>query len=121
SHPGIFRMVQGRWPGSRAPEFVNDGDHLKLDAGGDREWPQLTLAAWVRLDHLGALYQSLLHTDGWDQEYFGRVHWMVNQSTTMRFAMWGNILAPGSEEAQLYPDSRTPVLSDRGRWVHLAT
>jgi hypothetical protein len=39
----------------------------------------------------------------------------------MRFAMWGNTLAPGSDETQDYPDSRTPVLADQGRWVHLAT
>ncbi len=62
---GSYRMVQGRWPGSHAPEFVNIGDHMKLDVGGDREWPQLTLAAWVRLDRLGEPYQSLIHTDGW--------------------------------------------------------
>jgi hypothetical protein len=48
--PGVYRRVQGRWPGSHAPEFVNVGDHLKLDVGGGREWPQLTLAAWVRID-----------------------------------------------------------------------
>ena len=121
SHQGTYRMVQGRWPGSKAAEFVNDGDHLKLDIGGDKEWPQITLAAWVRLDQLGAMYQSLLHIDGWDQEYFGRVHWMVNQAATMRFAVWGNTLAPGADEKFYYPDSRTPVLSDRGRWVHMAT
>ena len=39
----------------------------------------------------------------------------------MRFAMFGNVLAPGSNETQPYPDSRTPVLADQGRWVHLAT
>ena len=25
SHPGVFRTAQGRWPGSRAPEFVSIG------------------------------------------------------------------------------------------------
>ena len=120
-YPGIYRPVQGRWPGSRAPEFIHAGDHLKLDVGGERTWPQLTLAAWVRLDQLGALYQSLLHADGWEGDNFGLVHWMVNEATTMRFAMWGNELAPDSNETQDYPDSRTPVSADQGRWVHLAT
>lgn len=119
--PGVYRTVQGRWPGSRAPEFIHGGDHLKLNVGGDRTWPQLTLAAWVRLDQLGAMYQSLLHADGWEGDRYGLVHWMVNDATTMRFAMWGNVLAPGSEESQPYPDSRTPVAPDQGRWVHLAT
>ncbi len=121
AQPGVFRTVQGRWPGSQAPEFVHVGDHLKLDVGGDREWPQLTLAAWVRLDRLGAPYQSLLHTDGWSQSNAGQVHWMVTKHTTMRLALFGNTLAPGSDEAEGYPDSRSSVLPERGRWVHLAT
>ncbi|WP_395737709.1 LamG-like jellyroll fold domain-containing protein [Prosthecobacter sp.] len=118
--PGVFRMVQGRWPGSHAPEFVNVGDHLKLDVGGGREWPQLTLAAWVRIDRLGAPYQSLLHTDGWSGNNPGQVHWIINRDTTMRLALIGNTLVPGSSERQGHPDSRTPVLPEQGRWVHLA-
>lgn len=121
SHPGVFRTVQGRWPGSRAPEFVNVGDHLKLNAGGGREWPQVTLAVWVRLDRLGAPFQSLLHTDGWNENNPGQVHWMVTKATTMRLALIGNTLAPGSNELSGFPDSRTPVLPEQGRWVHLAT
>lgn len=117
---GVFRMAQGRWPGSKAPEFVSVGDHMKLDVGGNHEWPQLTLAAWVRLDQLGAPYQSLLHTDGWENSP-GQVHWMVTRHTTMRLALFGNTLAPGADEQEHYPDSRTSVLSEQGRWVHLAT
>ena len=118
---GVFRTVQGRWPGSHAAEFVNVGDHLKLDVGGHREWPQLTLAAWVRLDRLGAPYQSLLHTDGWNKSNPGQVHWMVTKLTTMRLALFGNTLSPGSDEQELYPDSKTSVLPEQGCWVHLAT
>ncbi|MGV3658687.1 MAG: LamG-like jellyroll fold domain-containing protein [Prosthecobacter sp.] len=119
--PGVYRRVQGRWPGSHAPEFVSVGDHLKLDVGGGRDWPQLTLAAWVRIDRLGAPYQSLLHTDGWSQNNPGQVHWMINRDTTMRLALIGNTLAPGSDERDGHPDSRRPVLPEQGRWVHLAT
>lgn len=118
--PGIYRKVQGRWPGSHAPEFVNVGDHLKLDVGGGRDWPQLTLAAWVRIDRLGQPYQSLLHTDGWSRSNPGQAHWMINRDTTMRLALIGNTLAPGSDERDGYPDSRTPVLLEQGRWMHLA-
>ena len=118
---GVYRMVQGRWPGSRAPEFVQEGDHMKLDVGGQRDWPQVTLAAWLRLDRMGETYQSLLHTDGWDRNNFGQVHWMVTRHTTMRLALFGNTLAPGSVETEEYPDSRTSVLPERGRWIHLAT
>lgn len=118
---GNFRIVQGRWPGSHAPEFTELGDHLKLDAGGGRDWPQLTLAAWVRLDRLGAPYQSLLHTDGWEASKPGQVHWMVTRHATMRLALRGNTLAAGSDETEGSPDSRTPVLPELGRWLHLAT
>jgi ferric-dicitrate binding protein FerR (iron transport regulator) len=118
--PGTFRMVQGRWPGSRAPEFVNIGDHMKLNVGGERAWPQLTLAAWVRLDRLGEPFQSLYHTDGWQEDKPGQVHWMINLDTTMRLALRKNVLSPGTKESTAYPDSRTPVLPERGRWVHLA-
>ncbi len=119
-YEGVYRPVQGRWPGSRAPEFISAGDHLKFAVGGERTWPQLTLSAWVRLDQLGASYQSLLHADGWGGDHFGLVHWMINDATTMRFAIWGNTLASGSDETQDYPESRTPVSADQGRWVHLA-
>lgn len=119
-HPGVYRVVQGRWPGSVAPEFVNIGDHMSLDVGGDRSFSQLTLSAWVRLDRLGAPYQSLLHTDGWSRDNPGQVHWMINQNATMRLALNSNTLDPGAEEKHGYPDSRTPVLPERGRWVHLA-
>lgn len=119
--PGVFRTVQGRWPGSHASEFVHVGDHLKLDVGGEREWPQITLAAWVRLDRLGAPYQSLLHTDGWNDDRPGQLHWMVTRHTTMRLALRGNTLAPGSEEQEMFPDSKTSVLPEQGRWMHLAT
>lgn len=118
---GVFRQVQGRWPGSHAPEFVNVGDHLKLDVGGERDWPQLTLAAWVRIDRLGAPYQSLLHTDGWSRNNPGQVHWIINRDTTMRLALIGNTLAPDANEREGHPDSLTPVLPEQGRWVHLAT
>ncbi|WP_437231030.1 LamG-like jellyroll fold domain-containing protein [Planctomicrobium sp. SH661] len=120
--PGQFNMVQGRWPGSRAPEFMNIGDHIKLHVGEGQHWPQLTLAAWVRLDRFGEPYQSLLHTDGWyETTNFGQVHWMVTRLRTMRLALAGNTLPQGSPSKEFYPDSVTPVPSSDGRWVHLAT
>lgn len=117
---GTFRLTQGRWPGSKAPEFVHVGDHMKLNVGGDHSWPHLTLAAWVRLDRLEAPYQSLYHTDGWDEDKSGQVHWIINRDGTLRLALKHNTLAPGSMEKQGFPDSSTPVLPEQGRWAHLA-
>ncbi len=116
---GDYRMVQGRWPGSHAPEFVKVHDHMKLDVGGGHAWKQLTLAAWVRLDRLGEPYQSLLHTDGWSKNKSGQVHWMVTRHMTMRLALFGNTLASDSREHEGHPDSLTSVLAEKGRWLHL--
>jgi hypothetical protein len=118
--PGKFRIVQGRWPGSRAPEFVNVGDHMKLDVGGEKSWPQLTLAAWVRLDRLGEPYQSLYHTDDWSAGKPGQVHWMILRNTVMRLALRGNSMGEATSPAHDFPDSATGVLPEQGRWVHLA-
>ncbi|MEM7015073.1 MAG: FecR domain-containing protein, partial [Verrucomicrobiota bacterium] len=38
--PGSYRMAQGRFPGSKAPEFVHEGEHMKLDVGGSQKWPE---------------------------------------------------------------------------------
>jgi hypothetical protein len=74
----------------------------------------------VRLDRLGGPYQSLLHTNGWnDESKRGQVHWMVNRYMTMRLALFGNTLAPGATDPDIYPDSRTSVLPEQGRWMHL--
>jgi catechol 2,3-dioxygenase-like lactoylglutathione lyase family enzyme len=119
-HAGQYRVVQGRWPGSRAADFTNVGDHLSLTVGGDADWPQLTVAAWVRLDRLGELYQSLYHTDGWSKENPGQVHWMIVNSGVMRLALPGWRLGAGAIERHEHPESRTPVLGTEGRWMHLA-
>ncbi|MCE9630461.1 MAG: FecR domain-containing protein [Planctomycetia bacterium] len=117
---GQNRLVQGRWPGSQAADFTNIGDHLPLDVGGDADWPQLTVAAWVRLDRLGEPYQSLYHTDGWAMQNPGQVHWMIVDSGVMRLALPGWKLGAGAIERHGHPESRTSVLGAVGRWMHLA-
>jgi hypothetical protein len=117
---GQYRLVQGRWPASRAADFASVGDHLPLDVGGDTDWKQLTVAAWVRLDRLGEPYQSLYHTDGWNRQNPGQVHWMIVHNGVMRLALPGLKLAPDAIERHSHPESRTSVLGSEGRWVHLA-
>jgi hypothetical protein len=117
---GQCRIVQGRWPGSRAADFTEMGDHIPIDVGAGEDYPQLTLAAWVRLDRLGAPFQSLYHTDGWEADNPGQAHWMLTHAGVMRLALRGIKLAPGALELQGHPDSRSPVLGEEGRWIHLA-
>jgi hypothetical protein len=117
---GRYRLVQGRWPGSRAADFSHVGDHLPLDVGGDADWPRITLAAWVRLDRIGEPYQSLYHTDGWEAGRHGQVHWMLSQSGVMRLALKDLVTAPDAVAGTRYPESRSPVPGTEGRWIHLA-
>jgi hypothetical protein len=118
--PGQYRLVQGRWPGSRSADFTNLGDHLPVDVGGESDWPQLTVAAWVRLDRLGEPFQSLYHTDGWTLQNPGQIHWMIVDTGVMRLALPGLVLDPQAVERYAQPESRTSVLGTEGRWMHLA-
>jgi hypothetical protein len=114
------RPVQGRWPGKTGLDFNQQGDAVKLNVGGEQLWPQVTLAAWVRLDRLGEPYQSLYHTDGWQLGRPGQVHWMIRGNTKMRLALQGNVIVDAQPGKLLFADSSVPVLPERGRWVHLA-
>lgn len=117
---GQYRLLQGRWPGSRAADFTDVGDHLPLAVGGAVDWPQLTVTSWVRLDRLGEPFHSLYHTDGWTKQNPGQVHWMIIDSGVMRLAMPGWKLAAGATERHGHPESRTSVIGTEGRWIHLA-
>jgi hypothetical protein len=115
SFRGKHRMVQGRWPKSRAPEFCNLGEHLSIPLPEDGEWAQLTLAAWVRLDRVGGgRIQSLLHTDGWDRKNPGQVHWSVSPYGTLWF-----VCLP--DEPKGMTAEFSAKLPAQGRWTHLVT
>ncbi|WP_437185329.1 LamG-like jellyroll fold domain-containing protein [Planctomicrobium sp. SH668] len=119
--PGRYSIVQGRWPGSRAPEFINIGDHMQLNVAEGQTFNQLTLAAWVRLDRFGDLYQSLLHTDGWSNpQAFGQIHWMVTEKRQMRLALFGNDMADPKLRGTWEADSATSIPDSPRRWTHLA-
>ena len=117
---GQYRLVQGRWPGSIAPDFSKPDDHMLVDFGGDRAWPQVTFAAWVRLDRVVNRFQSLYHTDGWNLEKPGQVHWLVAEAGALRFSPNMARLAADMSDQNYYPTSRS-VLDEKGRWSHVAT
>ena len=107
------RWVQGRLPGTTAAEFLDPGDHLRLDL--DAVTDQLTLMAWVRLDKTANGINSIYHTDKWGKR--GQVHWMVQEDKQMRLALFGQSAAQESQ----WPESKRAIIEDLGRWVHLAT
>ncbi len=117
---GKYRLVQGRWPGSRAPDFSAPDDHILVDFGGERSWPQVTFAAWVRLDTVVNRFQSLYHTDGWNLDKPGQVHWLVAEAGALRFSPNMSRLAADVTNQDYYPTSRS-VLDEKGRWAHVAT
>lgn len=117
---GQYRMVQGRWPGSKAPDFSKPDDHILVDFGGHRAWPQLTFAAWVRLDKVVNRFQSLYHTDGWNLEKPGQIHWLVAEAGVLRLSPNLSKLAADVTDQAVYPTSRS-VLDEKGRWSHIAT
>lgn len=117
------RAVGGRWPGKQCLEFLQKGDAVRLDVGGEKAWPQVTLMAWVRLDRMGEPYQSLYHTDGWSSGKPGQIHWMITDKGSMRLAIRNNSRVGDPKDPKAgWPDSDSlpGILPERGRWVHLA-
>ncbi|MEX1223851.1 MAG: LamG-like jellyroll fold domain-containing protein [Pirellulales bacterium] len=107
---GSFRKVRGRWSDSVAADFSLGGDFIAVNVGGERTWPQLSLAAWVRLEPLDQDYRAIFHCDGWDENNPGQVHWMITGDAKMRLALSG----------QQHVDSQTPLIEQHGRWLHVA-
>lgn len=118
--PGVYDCVQGRWPGSRSAEFVRDGDRLRLELKEGREWPQITFAAWVRLNQFGYTDQCLLYTDSRNHQAAGQVQWIVTDQKAMRLTVSGNVPSVESKLPMSTTDSASPALLEQGRWVHLA-
>jgi hypothetical protein len=70
--------VEGRWPGKRALEFKRVSDRVRLNVPG--EFDSLTFLAWVRVDGLPNLNDSLFMTDGWEP---GAPHWQLRDDGTL--------------------------------------
>jgi hypothetical protein len=70
--------VDGRWPGRQGLEFKRVTDRVRLNVPGKFE--SLTLVAWVRVDGLPNLNDSLLMADGWAP---GTPHWQLRDDGTL--------------------------------------
>ena len=67
--------VTGRWPGKQGLEFKRVSDRVRLHVPGAFE--SITLAAWVRVDALPNVNNSLFLTDGWE---VGGLHWQIGEA-----------------------------------------
>ena len=105
------KWTEGRWPGKDALEFKSPGDRVRLNIPG--EFESLTWTAWVRIDALDRLFNSLLLTDGFDPM---RPHWQFHRD--------GSLVLGVQHDARVKMDYESEPFMNMftlGRWTHVAT
>jgi len=102
---------EGRWPGKASLQFKRPGDRVRVTVPG--EFESLMYSIWLRVDGLDRKYNSLLLTDGFDEN---RPHWQIRQDGTLVLGIWRH-------EAVLHAYQTDSIfnLFRLGQWVHLAT
>ncbi|QEG02633.1 FecR protein [Stieleria maiorica] len=106
--------LAGRWPQKKAIGFYNAADRVRVKVPG--EYPQLTLACWVRLDELRGVNQALLLTDTFDP---WQPHWQIAKEGALKLG----ISQEDRRDRLQMRVSSSPVedVASLGRWMHLAT
>ncbi|MFN4257862.1 MAG: LamG-like jellyroll fold domain-containing protein [Gemmataceae bacterium] len=105
------QWTEGRWPGKQALDFKRPTDRVRLHIPG--EFQAVTLMAWLRVDSLPNVLNSLLLTDGYDP---GELHWQLHGK--------GHVIAghagARAGEGHNYDTSKLLGPEHFGRWLHLA-
>ncbi len=106
--------LAGRWPQKKAIGFYNAADRVRVRIPG--QYPQLTLACWVRLDELRGVNQALLLTDTFEA---WQPHWQIAKEGALKL---GIAQETRSDHLQMRVAS-APIkdVAALGRWMHLAT
>lgn len=112
---GVYDTVQGRWPSSRSAEFVGAADHIRVDLETAGEWLNLTMAAWVRLNQVDNLPQSLLSGLSSKEADSMKLNWAISDQKAMQLAIGKSELAA----QDLSSPSQSAPVGEQGRWVHL--
>ncbi|QDT55106.1 FecR protein [Caulifigura coniformis] len=81
------QVVQGRFPGTAAVDFIDRSDRVELNL--NVQVPQFTLLTWVRLNYVDETNNSLYSTDEWGR--LGQVHWMTGRNGKVRFAIKSDV------------------------------
>jgi hypothetical protein len=103
--------VPGRWPGKRGLEFKQVSDRVRLHVPGT--FASITLVAWVRVDALPNVNNSLFMTDGWE---VGGLHWQIGEAGKL---VLGVKAPPGTPNGHYHAFGVfTPERF--GQWVQLA-
>jgi hypothetical protein len=101
------RWATGRWPGKQALWFDRDSDFVELEIPG--EYPELTVAVWLKVDRFEHEMNAILNSNGADQ---GRLHLQMNRLGLPR----GGLLGLGRPN-QRWVGNPVPT----GKWVHVAS
>jgi hypothetical protein len=116
-HPGQDGAIvgctwtAGRWPGKESLEFKRVSNRVRLNIPG--EFDSITLLAWVRIDSLPNLNNSLMMSDGWNE---GAPHWQIGDDGKL---ILGVQSSPKGKGAHYHAEGAvTPNLF--GHWLHLA-
>lgn len=73
-------IEDGRIPGKPAVRFTGEESRVRFRIPG--EFESLTAIMWVNIDKLPHRFNSLLHTDGWEQS---EPHWIVGDQGDLYF------------------------------------
>jgi hypothetical protein len=103
--------VTGRWPGKQGLEFRRVSDRVRLHVPGTFE--SLTLVAWVRVDALPNLNNSLFMTDGWEE---GGLHWQIGEAGKLVLG----VKAPAGMQNGHYHAFDVFRPERFGQWIQLA-
>jgi hypothetical protein len=101
----------GRWAGKQGLEFKRVSDRVRFHVPG--EFDVLTLMAWVRVDALPNLNNSLMMSDGWQE---GGLHWQIGEAGKIILG----VKAPGTTPNAHYRTAGVFSQERLGRWSHLA-
>lgn len=104
--------VEGRWPRKQALGFNSLADRVRVEL--NQKLTEFTLAAWVRIDANPARAQSILMSEGWDDN---RIHW---QTTPRGQLSLDSKYKSGSRAKH---NSVENILKPRriGSWTHLVS
>ncbi|MBI1348180.1 hypothetical protein GC163_18045 [bacterium] len=111
---GMFDSVQGRWPGSRAAEFNQATDYLRITLPQVGRWTQLTMAAWVRLNQLEDTPHSLLLATNAKGEIKHSLQWTIDREGVPQLLLSGTPVRSKAVATRETPES------EQDRWIHLA-
>jgi hypothetical protein len=102
--------VTGRWSGRTALEFKQVSDRVRFQLPGD--FDSITLLAWVRVDALPNMNNSLMMADGWPQ---GSLHWQIGNDGKLILGVQSHPKGHGAH----YHAHGAITPEHFGQWLHL--